>query len=45
MKRTTDSTFPLIEALNLPHPARPHTSSRLNQCYHQFERRLAYPQA
>ena len=44
MKRTTDSAFPLIEALDPPDPARPHTSSWLNQRYHQLERRLAYPQ-
>jgi len=44
MKRTTDRAFPLIEDLDPPHPARPHTSSWLNQRYHHFERRLAYPQ-
>ena len=44
MKRTTDSAFPLIEALDPPHQAHPHTSSWLNQRYHPFERRLAYPQ-
>ena len=44
MKRTTAGAFPLVEALDPPDPARPHTSSFLNQRYCQLERRLAYPE-
>ena len=44
MKRATAGAFPLVEALDPPSPARPHTSSFLNQRYFQLERRLAYPE-